>query len=53
VRAAYPLREPLLELPDERALGGNPARVDALVEVFLFVAVEDRFVDRDKISHNL
>ena len=44
--AAHQLREPGFELFDEWTFRGNPARLDALREILLLVAVEKRAVDR-------
>ena len=37
----------LLEFTNERAFGGNPARVDAFVEVFAFIPIEYRLINRN------
>ena len=43
---AHQLREPSFELFDEWTFRGNPARLDALREILLFIAVKERTVYR-------
>lgn len=51
VTAAHALGESLFELLDKRAFGGYPTRFNAFEQVFLFVAVQQGFVDGDEVGH--
>src|SRR5688572_13744892 len=51
VLAAHSGREFFFELAYERAFGGDPAGIYALVEILAFVAVEDWLVDGDHPRH--
>src|SRR6266851_1981319 len=42
--------ELFLKLGDKRTLGGNPTRVNALVEILLLVAVERDLIDGNKVG---
>src|SRR3984893_6006597 len=52
MRASHQFGEPNFEALDKRAFGRNPARVDALIQVFLLIAVEHRAIDRDHIDYS-